>query len=121
MFNLIWGYNGQWLERQYNTNCIAGTNNLDFTEVPEGEVWVLKRIVVTNINTNCSRIRIYTLSGGTVYTLEERTAPTKDVRYGATLEAVLVEGDQLEVGFEGCAAGDDIYAWVNGYKMVIAQ
>jgi len=121
MFNLIWGYNGQYLERVEVANATAGKNVLLGTEVPPGELWVVTGLVArdeSNVVTS-GAVGVY---DGSEYVHAGYTAdPARRVPITYSGLLPMVEGDKASATFWGCTLNDDLDLWIVGYKMKLAQ
>lgn len=115
--NTIWGYKDRYFEVETNDDCDAGTNNLYFSTVPAGEVWVINGIWAKNGTSVSAAIAMWVYFDSTLYHLETFTTPGADVSLNWTGKAILKEGDYIRVAFYGCTAGDDVLARARGYKM----
>jgi hypothetical protein len=118
---LVWGYSDNWLEKLVNSNADAGTNYLDSAVVPAGEVWILTNINAHAIQAGLSMITMGPLRGATSYYAFQKTSPGANEQVGGHCNIVLKAADKVRGAFTGCAAGDDIYLILSGYKMKIAE
>lgn len=121
MFNLIWGYNAIYKERISNTNANAGANFLYGTVVPTGQLWVGASLVGFNVNRSPTAISLGLYDGTTWYNLTQRAGAGAGVTIEWTGLAPLAAGSRFFAYITGCAAGDDIYLDIVGYKMVLTQ
>jgi len=119
MFNLIWGYNGQYQERAGDTSMPAGGADKDLTPVPAGQVWVVNCIWAKNDNRGC-QVHLKVVCGANIHTLKYETTPAAVAVSSITGAFVLKEGDFVRVTFAGLTLNDDCYWGALGYKMVLS-
>lgn len=118
--NLLWGYSDRYAERKVNTDAAAGTNTLDFTAVPAGEVWVVNSIAAVDQNSAITAIWITANLAGVNYFLLVQASPVAGTWYFWNGNIVMKAGDYIQVFFLGTVLNDDIDARACGYKMKVA-
>lgn len=117
--NLLWGYSDTVVERVNNTDADAGTNYLQTTPVPAGEIHTYDNVFAINNNSQCTYILVTaTVSSAGVYL--KRLAPVP-AQQEVKLEnpVTLKPGDFLVCSFTGCTEGDVIRFHVYGTKMLV--
>jgi len=117
--NQVFGYAGVYHERIVELNASAGSNALNGSVVPAGEVWVVTTVMAYNADTNPSEIYIGINDGVTNHLLNRVLSPGVDVPVQWSGQAYLETGDKIKAYFGGCALNDDLYAFFNGYKMEV--
>ena len=115
--NLLLGYNDRWVERISDLNASAGDNTLYGVAVPSGYVYVLQAINGQNNVTDPSSIHMKVVGGAISITLAYKATPGIAVPATWSGELILKEGDKAGALLRGCAAGDDLYVTLWGYKM----
>jgi len=118
---MIFGYSDAYHEPESSLTGAAGDRLLTASTVPEGEVWVVTSVIAFNIDsaTTNTRIQIYDGSGRAVVFVEYAPAAKKVL--GGHCNIVMKKDDRLEAKFFGCALDDDIYMYINGYKMKVEE
>ena len=120
MFNLIFGYNGTYIDQKSNLNASEGPNWLYGNVVPVGEVWVIT--VMRGINLNrTTEILLGSYDGTTISAVQDCVQPSTSASVVWSGMMVLPAGYRTIAGFVSCQAGDDIYFDIHGYKMKVSQ
>jgi len=103
------------VEDQTNMIAGAGTNNLEFGTIDPGRLMVITHLSGYNDVSACTRIRVGYYNRHRNVWIRTIPAPlvTETVEFNGRIR--LYEGMYPIVRFEGCTAGDDIYATLNGY------
>jgi len=118
--NLTWGYNGTLANRQSTLAAAAGTNTLNHSIVPAGEVWVIVTHGMVNANTAVPGT-LYAVISGVGYTVKAYGTMVAGIwSTGVPLGIVLAAGDYMSAMFESCVLNDDLYSDITGYKMKVA-
>lgn len=117
---LLWGYSDVYGESVGDTNLSAGTNSLNGSVVPSGEVWVVRGVLAMTISGSVSNLYFYATIGGSDITLRVDPTPTSGVWCQFLPVVYLKAGDKVFVQVTGATAGDDLYARFWGYKMAVA-
>ena len=118
---MVWGYSEHYAERKLNLNAAAGTNVLNGSVVPAGEVWVLEICGAFDVNTAPSRM-IFTVTDGVTFAPFYRDdTPVVYVTSSWTGRIALTEGCYVQVVFFDCVLNDDLYVDLWGYKMKVAE
>jgi hypothetical protein len=104
-----------------NTEAAAGTNYHDFLTIAAGYVFIIQGVFAVNVTTAASNVDLYIRSGGINYYIMASggSTPSNKIQYIGAL--VLKSGEVLRVAWNGCVLYDDIYAWVAGYKFLVAE
>ena len=106
-------------EGWYNKVAAAGTNNKDFEKVDPKRIRVITHISAYNDVTSCPFIYLFHHNGQTYIPLAGTVAPLIGEVVAFNGQAILKPGDYIRVSFETCSSGDDIYAGVNGYEIML--
>jgi len=111
------GFSGIAEEALVNTNLAAGSNVLNGSAVPTGEVWKITSACIRYVGTTPSGLYIMAvgLAGGMV--IHYDTSPSAGVWYFWGGELYLQAGDYMRGGVWGATAGDDLYFRYAGLKM----
>jgi len=117
--NQILGTSGQYLERLVDLNAAAGANALNGSVVPSSECWVVTNALAYNVNTNPSEIYIRVNDGVTNHVVRRQLAPGADTPVEWSGHVYMETGDKFKAYFGGCVLNDDIYAFFQGYKMLV--
>ncbi len=115
--NTIWGYEDRLAEREDHTKVGAGTYNMDFDQVPAGEVWVVTAIASYNSASN--GYHEYLLSDSVTYypVYPFGYASANIWRVTAPMHLVLKEDDRMRIVFRDCQNNDILIGTLTGYKM----
>jgi len=117
--NLLWGYNDTIGQALSNTNLSVGTNLLDSTAVPEGEVWVVNLVAIMYVGTSPTNIQVAVDTYGVGIACLFQLLPTSARWYMISGNFVIDEGQKITGRVDGATAGDDLYFRYIGYKMKI--
>jgi outer membrane protein assembly factor BamB len=98
-------------------NAVAGANMLTFTAVPAGKVQFVTGMAAYNNTSACTQIILGVLRSGVWYWLDGVVAPGVNDMAILRGQMNLAAGDQAGVAFQGCALGDDLYAYLNALQM----
>lgn len=118
---MVWGYSDVYHEALSDINVSAGTNTLVGATVPAGEVWVVTSIIAYNTTSANSFLSIIIYNGVTNYNLTRKKDAVANVVEQWIGNVYLEEDDRVRIAFDGCTLNDDLYAFILGYKMKIAQ
>lgn len=116
---LIWGYSDVVEERVLDANCSAGTDSVQTTVVPAGEVHVITSLAMYVASGTCGNLVAYKNDGVASYELVGQTSPTSSQIYDRQGFYVLGPSDSIVVYGFNLTAGDDLCVIVTGYKMDI--
>jgi len=118
--NPPFGYIDVYGEEQSIASTAAGTNVLLFSQVPEGEVWVVTNISGVSSDTNVTLCQLETTVDGipivlrrAVYTVVYQTVDWQGM-------LVMKEGDRVRVSFTTCLATKYVGGYAVGYKMRVS-
>lgn len=117
--NLILGYNDRYLEEVFDTNASAGSNFLNGSAVPSGEIWIVTILGARNLTRDPSVIYLGIYDGTARRYLGGKATPGTNIHFTMTGPFILKAGDYVTALIMGCGAGDDIYLEANGYKMKV--
>lgn len=108
-------YEQEW----YDKAASSGTNEHDFSRVDAGRIRVITHAALYNDTSACTFIYIKHRKGYTFPVDEGEVAPLTGevVRFAGQI--ILGPEQHMRASFEGCTSGDDIYAIVNGYEIII--
>lgn len=117
--NTLFGYHDRYAERVSDLNAAAGTNILQGTAVPAGEVWVIQSIRGVNVNSIPTLVELRVQSATIMAVLEIATpaAANESVLWSGAI--FIKEADRTSARFEGCVLNDDLYLDIWGYKMKV--
>lgn len=103
------------IEDQTNLVATALTNDLVFGQIDPGRIMVITHLSGYNDTNACTRIRVGYFNNLRFCWVRTVPAPlvTETVEFNGRI--YLREGMYPAVRFEGCTAGDDLYAILNGY------
>uniref|UniRef100_A0A6H2A0X6 Uncharacterized protein n=1 Tax=viral metagenome TaxID=1070528 RepID=A0A6H2A0X6_9ZZZZ len=99
----------------------AGTNNHEFDKVDPRRIRVITHAACYNDVSACTFIYIQHWNGRELVEDEGGVAPAigEIVRFAGML--VLPPNGYMAVSFEGCTSGDDLYAVVSGYDVLLEE
>ncbi len=116
------GYSGVIRGFFSNTALAAGTNNIDGTAVPAGEIWRLDNISVSYIGT-VTNVRLYAilLSSAVEYLLYEQQPPVSIQEYDRQGNWILEPGEKIRLKVVGATLNDDAFLQYVGMRIDIDQ
>lgn len=118
---MVWGYSDRYIEEWSTATAEAGTNTHTFGTVPDGEVRVVTHVIMYNATSNPSHAVIFVYDGSSSYRVRYKVGPGAGGEVLFTGQLVLRKDDRIRVQWLGCVAGDDLYTYVFGYKMKVAE
>lgn len=118
---LVWGYSGVYGQSKTDIDVDAGDVSKAFTTVPIDEVWVVTIFVGWSDQANLEAIEFYLHDGAAYRLVCRKLYTTAGVTVGVLAPLYVPPEGILKVTFVDCAAGDDVYSTVAGYKMKIAE
>lgn len=118
---MMFGYSAAWIERESTLTAAAGLNELVFTTVPAGEVWVLTAICMVDLQTDPSVVAFFIRNDGPDVNLFVVNSPGAGEWTYLTGWWVIPAGSTLIAYYNGCTLNDDLYADACGFKMKIAE
>lgn len=119
--NTLWGYNERYAQMVSVRTGGAGTQTLDFTHVPAGEVWVIEAMDIVNLTGSRNRVLLYAVTSGIAVQLHTAATPLVNIPDGWQGRITLQEGDWVRARQFGCQASDAIDATAWGYKMIVPE
>lgn len=119
--NTPWGYNDRWAQQVSDLTADAGTNVLSFPAVPEGYVYTLNLLGAVDNTSGASIEMRVTGDAVPVTVLPVVAAGAGSWKWSGPLELRLKEDDVVSITFYGCTAGDDLYARLWGWMMVVPE
>lgn len=113
----LFSFSGVLEEAVENLNLSVGSNNLDGTPVPSGEIWKVLYTAIRYDGTVPTSINSLAkgLAGG--IPLIQQLSPVSTRWYFLTEVIYLQEGDYMNANVEGATAGDNLYLRYAGIKM----
>jgi len=111
------GFSGIVEEGLSNLNLAAGTNSLDGTPVPAGEIWKILNAAVIYYGTAPSALLILAEGLALGLPLLHEVGPSASLWYIWSGEVYLQEGDYMRAFVFGATAGDDLHFRYAGIKM----
>lgn len=118
---MLFGYSAVLSLAVSETSAPAGTYNLDSGVVPAGEIWIVNVLVGTAVSGSCTSFRFGYVHDGSQVFVEEVVTPVSAQLYNFVGQIVLDAGDYLRARFYGLTLNDDVYLYVTGYKMAVAE
>jgi hypothetical protein len=94
----------------------AGDNTLNGSVVPAGEIWLVTLVYMDVISTDVTKTQIRVSGLASLQHLYTFPTPLNDTWMGGVTNALLQEGDKMQLFIEGAAAGDDGYLRYSGWK-----
>ena len=116
---LLWGYSDRYFENLGTASAPSTTYYKEGTAVPAGEVWVISTIGLMNETRNGGPVLMWVRAVGIACFVYVNVAPVQLVPNLANISVVLKEGDMVGVQQYSVSVGDQIGAYVLGYKMKI--
>jgi len=118
---MVFGFSAGLGEQIYDADADAGTNVLNGTVVPAGQVWVIEFISCTNRQRICTYILHTVVKSGITVAIYEGVQAAADRYTIWSGRITLAAGDYVSCHYYGCTAGDDLLLRYGGYKMYIAE
>lgn len=118
---MVWGYSDRYFEDLGGTKSGDGTYSSYGTPVPEGEVWVVQGLYISNESGARGYASLFLYVGASGYFLYNNQTPARyeHMRWDGAL--VLKAGDKARIFQLSCLDGDTINGGVWGYKMKVAE
>ncbi|MDP2323066.1 MAG: hypothetical protein Q8N51_03445, partial [Gammaproteobacteria bacterium] len=116
---LLLGYSNTLALVVSNTSLAAGTNILDTSACPTGQIWVVTNILTFYVGTVPTGITIYLVSGATTPILYRQLSPVSAVGYDRQGSWILKAGDLLRCIVTGATLNDDLNLYASGYAMAV--
>lgn len=114
---LIFGYSGVIAERVIDDNVSAGTDFVETTAVPGGEIHVITHAIALVASATCNLLAAYINHDGATQELFGQSNPVSSQVYDRQGFWVLDAGDTFKAYGFNLTAGDDLVVAVAGYKM----
>ena len=108
-----------YIDGWYNKVASGGTNNKDFEKVDPKRIRVITHVGAYNDVTSCTFIYIYHYNGTLYLPIAGQVAPLIGEVVAFNGIEILKPGDLVRVSFETCVSGDDLYAGVSGYEIML--
>lgn len=104
---------------EINLAATAGTNDLKFDRVQPGRIQVITDFAAFDDTSSPTRVRLGYYNGHREQWHQGVPAPltSEAVRFSGQL--VLFEGQYPIARFEGATSGDDLYAFINGFEILV--
>lgn len=97
----------------------AGTNNVDGTAVPTGEIWILQSVCAYVASASITRFSIDIIRDGAAHILENVISPVDERWYTWAGGVYMDAGDYVRLHIEDATAGDDGVLDYTGIKMTV--
>lgn len=120
MFNLIFGYAGQILEKTEVEGAGDHTSAYS-TPVPPNELHVMTGISAKHDDVNSRTLMLRVWDGTDFYHIARREGIAKTEILDRQGMWILVEGDMIEARCLSLGAGKSVFCEINGYKMILSQ
>lgn len=91
-------------------------DELEFEQVPQGEVWCVQSGSIINRTTAYTKLQIFLRTGTIDEELEEEPSPAAAELYWLDKEYYLRAGQKIVARLTGCTSGDILYGWLRGYR-----
>lgn len=118
---LLLGYSGDQSELVFDNNATAGTNSLNGTVVPAGEIWVVQAIQARDKDNAIDVIKLIASVNGVDVIVAQLVNPAADLSCFYAGALVLSEGDKVWTQLKGCTLNDDIELKYHAYTVDIDQ
>ncbi len=118
---LLWGYSDVLISYQGTTTATVGRNTFTHPGPAAGEIWKNTRVLCVNVNTDPSQIRWSLVPSVGAYRFHTKNEPGVDVYDEETVEIYATADYDITCAVDDCALNDDVYTYMFGYKMNIAQ
>ena len=87
--------------------------------VRPGWAQLITRIAIENETTAFTSLRIGVWDGANFHLLEEQKNPVVDTLYWTTDHIYLSEGENLRIELKGCASGDVVKLYIDGFEKLL--
>jgi len=118
---LVFGYSGQYAEREAATDVSAGTVTMDFSKPLAGEIWVVQSIATYSHQASATSCFIAAWVAGVLVPLMYHANPGAYRSMEVVTPVILKYNDFIRCEWYSAAANDDFVAGAMGYKMKIAE
>jgi len=118
---MLLGYSGTVAEGLSDDSVDAGTNDLEGTHVPSGEIWYIAYAAIRIDGSDPDELMIRAVVDSEQVPVYSNPTPSARRWYTTPLAFVLAEGDYLLGRVTGATAGDDFYFRYVGWKIDIDQ
>ncbi len=113
----LFGISDVYGELETLTVSVGGTNNLQGSTVPAGEVWVVASVAILCSTDNPTSVSIRASVGGVVLRLKTHTTAVMSQGDDWQGKVYIKEDDYIKIVFSNCSVSDVLYAYIIGYKM----
>lgn len=104
---------------ELNLSAGAGTNDLEFDRVKPGRVFIVYDFAAWDDTSSPTRIRLGFYNGRRNQWHRNQPAPIISESVYLSGPLILWEGMYMVARIEGATSGDDLYATVNGYEILL--
>jgi hypothetical protein len=116
---IIFGYSAMISEMVNTTSAGGGTESLNHSTVPEGEVWVITAWNAFSVQGTAGQFRGLITGYGDQQQHFRTGTITAQTSIEVTTPVILKEDGYLVSQFRTCAVGEVIYSNINGFKMKV--
>jgi len=118
---MLWGYSGVYAEVVSELTAVAPDDSINGTAVDPGEVWVVKGLSAQDANNAFTTLTLGFNHDGAWHWVKRQTTIAVGEIVVWDGEVILDAGDYVHASFAGVTANDDLYLYVWGYKMKVAE
>ena len=118
--NKFFGFYAILEEAVQNEALSAGTNNLDGTPVPAGDIWCIQNVSLVYVGTVPTRMRIGIIGLAAIMYVFTQASPVSGLIYPLQINIHLQVGDYVRAEVTGATVGDKVYLRYAGLKMYTA-
>lgn len=94
----------------------ATNEDLSSDRVPPGEIWAIQTGSMRDVTTACTTIQALIARGAVLDPQEEQASPPANTLFWLDREYHLEEGERFVIRFVGSTSGDQIEAFLRGYR-----
>lgn len=116
---LLFGYTDRWMEDCSEAGVAGGNWGSPCTAVGPGYIYVLQCASVRNTTGQRGDTHIQLCNAGGAWSISVDASPEKNIPVLFDGAVVLKEGDYINFFQRDTVAGDNLYAFVWGYKMEV--
>lgn len=118
---LLWGYSAQYLEYETVTAASTSAQDLTFSTVPAGELWVVTSVTFYCNNNSPTRINLSIYDGTTHHYILMAAYPVANRTISVNGPWYLIKDDYLRYRISSVAIGAVLHAYAFGYKMIVPE
>jgi len=117
----LFGVRSGYHEAPENGDAASGTNYVNGSTVPAGEIWVVTAIAAVNFGTAACVIKLHAGPSGSEIQMDQTDYYTPTRAVFRALWLPLIAGDRARAEFQGCTLHDRVVLELHGFKFKVAE